>query len=77
MINKNEITKEMLQKAATCKTVDELIALAKTEGYKLKKEEAEAFLAEQRDVELDEAALERVSGGGCYPYCQQDYCFEN
>ncbi len=77
MINKNKITKEMLQKAATCKTADELIALAKTEGYELTKEEAEAFLAEQRDVELDEAALERVSGGGCYPDCPQDYCFEN
>ena len=31
-INKNEITKEMIEKAMQCKTVDELIALAKTEG---------------------------------------------
>ena len=32
-INKNEITKEMIEKAMQCKTVDELIALAKTEGF--------------------------------------------
>ena len=31
-INKNEITKEMIEKAMQCKTADELIALAKTEG---------------------------------------------
>ena len=30
-INKKELTKEMLEKAMQCKTVDELIALAKTE----------------------------------------------
>ena len=30
-INKNEITKERIEKAMQCKTVDELIALAKTE----------------------------------------------
>ena len=31
-INKNEITKEMIQKAMQCQTVDELMALAKAEG---------------------------------------------
>ena len=31
-INKNEITKEMIEKAMQCKTVDELIALAKRTG---------------------------------------------
>ena len=38
-INKNEITKEMIEKAMQCKTADELIALAKTGGYELTKEE--------------------------------------
>ena len=40
-INKNEITKEMIEKAMQCKTVDELIALAKTEGFEITNEEAE------------------------------------
>ena len=31
-IDKNEITKEMLEKAMQCNTVEELIAYAKTEG---------------------------------------------
>ena len=62
-INKNEITKEMVTKAMQCKTADELLALAKTGGYELTKEEAEAFLAEMNDVELDETVLKKVAGG--------------
>lgn len=34
-----------------CKTADELIALAKSNGMELTKEEAEAFLAEMEDCE--------------------------
>ena len=37
-INKNELTKEMLEKAIQCKSADELIALAKTGGYEMTKE---------------------------------------
>ena len=52
-INKNEITKEMIAKALHCKNADELMALAKTGGFELTREEAEAFMAELADVELD------------------------
>ena len=45
-INKNEITKEMLEKAMQCKTADELMALAKSEGMEITREEAEAYLAD-------------------------------
>ena len=65
-INKNEITKEMLEKAMQCNTADDLIALAKTEGVDLTKEEAEAYMAEMEDFELDGDTLKRVAGGGCY-----------
>ncbi len=72
-INKNEITKEMVEKAMQCKTADELLALAKTGGYELTKEEAEAYLAEMNDVELDETALKKVAGGICYfEACPED-----
>ena len=64
-INKNEITKEMLEKAMQCKTADELMALAKSEGFKITKDEAEAYFAEFADVELDEKALRNVAGGSC------------
>lgn len=39
-INKSELTKEMIEKAMQCETADELIALAKTDGIELTKEEA-------------------------------------
>ena len=65
-INKNEITKEMLEKAMQCNTAEDLIALAKTEGVDLTKEEAEAYMAEMDDVELDSDALKQVAGGMCY-----------
>ena len=67
-INKNELTKEQIQKAMACKTVEELMELAKAEGIELTKEEAEAYMAEMADVELDEDALKNVAGGSrlCY-----------
>ena len=66
-INKNEITKEMLAKAMQCRTAEELMALAKLEGREVTKEEAEAYLDEIYDIELEEEALEKVAGG--YSLC--------
>ena len=68
-INKNELTKEQIQKAMACETAEELMAVAKTEGYELTKDEAEAYLAEMSDFELDSEALTKVAGGGCYTVC--------
>ena len=52
-INRNELTKEMVIKALQCKDADELIVLAKTGGIELTKEEAETYMAELADFELD------------------------
>ena len=76
-INKKELTKAQVAKAMQCKTADELAALAKGSGFDITKEEAEAYMAELADVELDEAQLQKAAGGGCYPDCKNDYCFEN
>ena len=65
-INKNDVTSEMIQKALQCETADELIALANSEGIELTKEEAEAYLAELEDFELDSDVLQKVAGGGIY-----------
>ena len=62
-INMNELTKEQIAKAMSCETADELMALAKAEGIELTKEEAEAYMAELEDFELDEATLKNVAGG--------------
>ena len=64
-INKKEITKEMVAKAMQCKSAEELMALAKSEGFEITKDEAEAYFAELADVELDEKALRNVAGGTC------------
>ena len=52
-INKNEITKEMLKQALECKTAEDLIAFAKTEGVDLLK-----------DGELKHIAGGKAPGGG-------------
>ena len=65
-INKIELTKEMLEKAMQCKSADELIALAKTGGFEMTKEEAESYMEELSDFELDGIALKNIAGGKCY-----------
>ena len=65
-INKNELTKEQIAKAMSCETAEELMVLAKAEGIELTKEEAEAYMVEMEDVELDSDALKQVAGGMCY-----------
>ena len=64
-IKKNEITKELIEKAMQCKNSDELMALAKAEGFDISMEEAEAYMAELDDIELDEQVLRNVAGGTC------------
>ena len=72
-INKSELTKEQIQKAIACETAEELMELAKFEGIELTKEEAEVYLAELEDFELDGDTLKRVAGGGGYA----DLCWTN
>ena len=64
-IDKTKLKNEMLEKAALCQTADELIALAKTAGMEITKAEAEAYLAELQNVELNVEALNKVAGGQC------------
>ena len=71
-IDKSKLTKEMLAKAAKCETADELVALAKAEGMEITKAEAEAYLAELSNYELDSKALDKVAGGGCYSDCKAE-----
>ena len=70
-INKNELTREQLEKAMQCKTADELMKAAKAEGYELTKNEAEAYMAEMQDCELDGEALSKAAGGECWTDCSE------
>ena len=65
-INRNKLTKELIEKAMKCKTAYELMKAAKAEGFDITKEEAEAYMAEMADVELDEKTLSKAAGGICY-----------
>ncbi len=66
-VNKNELSKEMIERAIHCKDAEELMALAKTGGYELTKEEAEAYMAELEDFELDEENIKKIAGGAKDP----------
>jgi predicted ribosomally synthesized peptide with nif11-like leader len=71
-INKKDLTREQLEKAMRCKTADELMKLAEAEGFDITKEEAEVYMAELADYNLDEEALQ-AAVGGTGPYdAQQD-----
>ena len=76
--DKTKITKDMLEKAAKCETADELIALAKRAGIELTKAEAEAYMAELNNVELDKDTLNKVAGGtgSCYHHCPPAACHD-
>ena len=78
-VNRNELTKEMVIKALQCRDADELIVLAKTGGIELTKEEAETYMAELADFELDGENLKKVSGGIFECYMRNDcmYAFDD
>ena len=79
-VNKKEITKEMIRKAMQCKDADELMALAKANGFDITKDEAEAYMVEMADVELDGDVLKSVAGGHDYFcwHCPTDFdCTKN
>ena len=65
-INTSELTKEQIQRAMECKTAEELMKAAKEEGFDITKDEAEAYMAELADFELDEKTLAKAAGGMDY-----------
>ena len=58
----------MVQQALKCKDADELRALAKSRDYEMTREEAEAYMVEIDDFQLDDEAMKAVAGGfnTCY-----------
>ena len=75
---KANFSEELIAKAMQCETPEQLIELAKAEGYNLTLEEAEAYLDEMDDIELDSKQLKSVAGGGwCLGDCKcnNDYTY--
>ena len=67
-----KFTKEQIVKAAACKSVDELIALAKSEGIELSKEDAEKYFAQLSGNKLNLDEIDAVAGG-----CTGNVCGAN
>ena len=63
-IDKSKRTEAQIQKAMACSSVEELMKVAKEEGYELTEDEAKAYFAEMEDFELDGDKLKDVAGGG-------------
>ena len=62
---KANLSEGVIAKAMQCETPEQLIELAKSEGIELTKDEAQAYLAEMEDIELDSQQLKAVAGGWC------------
>ena len=68
-----KISKELLEKAKTAKTAEELIEMAKEENIELTVEQAAKALAElNKSGELSDEELDNVSGG-CSPSAPPKY----
>lgn len=63
-----KLTSELIEKAKTAKTVEELLAMAKENEIEMTEESANAYFAQLNPAsgEVDDDELENVSGGGCY-----------
>ena len=74
-----KFTKEQIRKAMACKTVDELLAYAKSEGIEFSREQAEEYIAQQSEhrYKLTDEELAKVVGAcnGC-EHCPSE-CAKN
>ena len=61
------LTPELIEKAKSAKTAEELLALATENGVELTADEAFAYFAQlnPKSGELDDDDLDAVAGGGC------------
>lgn len=62
-IKGKEISQQAIAEALRCDTVDALLEVAEKHGIDLTREEAEVFLEEMDDIDLDHKVLAMVAGG--------------
>ena len=68
-----KFSKELIEKAKTAKTAEELLEMAKAEHIELTEEEAKkAFEKLNKNCELSDKELDNVSGGCAGPYQSGD-----
>lgn len=60
-------SKELMEKARSAKSAEQLLAIAKENGTELTEEEAAAYFAQlNKSGELSDEELGAVAGGGCH-----------
>ena len=71
-----KFTKEQIRKAMNCKTVDELLAYAKSEGIEFSREQAEEYIAQLGKRKLTNEELAQVVAADCavLGMCLKDTC---
>ena len=71
----NKFTPELIEKAKSAKTPEELMALAKENGMELTEESAKAYFEQlnPKTGELSDDELNNVAGGGCLPWADDPY----
>ena len=62
-IKGTEITQQAIAEALRCDTVEALLEVAEKHDIDLTREEAEVFLEEMDDIDLDHKVLSMVAGG--------------
>ncbi len=64
----NKISPELIEKAKSAKTPEELMAFAKESGVAMTEDESKAYFAQlnPKPGELSDEELDNVSGGACY-----------
>lgn len=62
-IDKNTLPPEMIRRAAACRNAEELAELVRGAGYEITEEEAEAYLEELSEMDMDMKEPEQVAGG--------------
>ena len=63
-IDGKEISKDIVAKVMQCDTPEELVKVAKAEGYEMTVEQAEAYLSEMEEIDLSSEQMKQVAGGG-------------
>ena len=64
---KMNITPELIESAKKAKSIEELLTLAKENGFELSEEEAKAYYEQfHKTGEMSDDELDNVAGGGCY-----------
>lgn len=69
-----KVSKEVFSRALECKTVEDLLALCEKEGLQISQEDAEKFIAQAGDQELDLNTVNDVAGGFCVGAVSGTFC---